>query len=446
MANEAIAAIATPPGRGGIGVVRISGPRLEATLSALVGASVVPRRASRVDFLGGDGTVIDQGLVLYFPAPNSYTGEDVIELHGHGGPVVMQLLLQRCIELGARIAEPGEFTKRAYLNDKIDLAQAEGVADLIDASTARAARCALRSMQGEFSRRIDALVAKLTELRVWVEATLDFPEDDVELLKRGNVSSKLEDLQRQLWDIFTASQQGTLLRDGIQVVLAGQPNVGKSSLLNALAGIERAIVTEIAGTTRDTIRETINVNGIPLHVIDTAGLRDPRDPVEKIGIEKTWEAINSADLVLWISDAARPETGVPNLTLNSRLPPGAPRLNIVNKIDLTGTSAYVREYEGGREVGVSARSGAGLELLRSSILQAVGWCATGEGVFMARERHLQALATASDHLKQAATKNLEIEFFAEELKLAQLALGSITGEITADDLLGKIFSSFCIGK
>jgi tRNA modification GTPase len=446
MANEVIAAIATPSGRGGIGVVRISGADLASMLDALVGKAIIPRRASHVDFLGDDGAVIDQGLALYFPAPNSYTGEDVIELQGHGGPVVLQLLLQRCLALGARIAEPGEFTKRAYLNDKLDLAQAEGVADLIDASTAQAARCAMRSLQGEFSRKIDALVEMLTGLRTWVEATLDFPEEDVELLERGNVRFKLEDLRRQLSKIISASQQGRLLREGIQIVLAGQPNVGKSSLLNALAGAERAIVTEIAGTTRDAIRETVNLNGIPLHVIDTAGLREPRDPVEKIGIAKTWEAIASADVVLWISDASRPDTCVVDEALGSRLPLGAPRLDISNKIDLVGMQPYLREEGRGRQVGVSAKSGAGLELLRSSILDAVGWGGAGEGVFMARERHLQALSKASNHLDQAAAIITEIELFAEELKLAQRALGSITGEISADDLLGKIFSSFCIGK
>jgi tRNA modification GTPase len=415
-------------------------------LRALIGNDVVARRASRADFLESDGSVVDQGLVLYFPAPHSYTGEDVIELQGHGGPVVLQLLLQRCLELGARIAEPGEFTKRAYLNDKLDLAQAEGVADLIDASTAQAVRCALRSLQGEFSKKIEALVDMLTELRMWVEATLDFPEEDVELLERGNARFKLESLRQLLAQVIAASRQGRLLREGIQVVLAGQPNVGKSSLLNALAGMERAIVTEIAGTTRDTIRETVSLNGVPLHIVDTAGLREPRDPVEKIGIAKTWEAIATADLVLWICDAARPETNAADPALEAHLPAGVPRLDVLNKIDLIGIQPYLRVREGGREIGVSATSGAGMELLRSSILDAVGWAGIGEGLFMARERHLQALNTASGHLDQAVAKSAEIELFAEELKLAQLALGSITGEVSADDLLGKIFSHFCIGK
>jgi tRNA modification GTPase len=446
MANEAIAAIATPPGRGGIGVVRISGPQLGTLLRGLVAKDVAARRATRAGFLDADGHLIDQGLVLYFPAPHSYTGEDVIELHGHGGPVVMQLLLQRCLDLGARIAEPGEFTKRAFLNGKLDLAQAESVADLIDASTAQAARCALRSLQGEFSSQIDAMVEALTELRMLVEATLDFPEEDVELLERGNAHARLEQVRQQVAQIITASRQGSLLREGIQVVLAGQPNVGKSSLLNALAGIERAIVTEIPGTTRDAIRETINLGGVPLHVIDTAGLRDPRDPVEKIGIEKTWQAIGAADLVLWIIDATRKETAMADSALAARLPVGVPQLHIVNKIDLVGIEPHCSAQQGAIDIAVSAKTGAGLDLMRSAMLQAVGWSGTGEGVFMARERHLQALHAAAGHLDQAVARSAELELFAEELAQAQKALASITGEVSADDLLGKIFSHFCIGK
>ncbi len=446
MASDAIAAIATPPGRGGIGVVRISGQHLGPMLRGLVANDVIPRRATRAEFLNADGSMIDQGLVLYFPAPHSYTGEDVIELQGHGGPVVLWLLLQRCFELGARIAEPGEFTKRAFLNDKLDLAQAESVADLIDASTAQAARCALRSFQGEFSRQIDAMVEALTELRMLVEATLDFPEDDVDLLERGNAHTRLDQVRRQLAQIIAASRQGSLLREGIQVVLAGQPNVGKSSLLNALAGVERAIVTEIPGTTRDAIRETINLSGVPVHVIDTAGLRAPRDPVEQIGITRTWEAIGAADLVLWISDATRKETAVEDPALAAKLPAGVPQLHILNKIDLVGIEAHDCKQGGVTEVAVSAKTGAGLALLRSAMLEAVGWGGSGEGVFMARERHLQALHTATGHLDLAVARGAELELFAEELKLAQNALASITGELSADDLLGKIFSHFCIGK
>jgi tRNA modification GTPase len=445
MANDAIAAIATPPGRGGIGVVRVSGPGLEPTLRALAGRDVRPRQATRADFLDAAGAVIDQGLILYFRAPHSYTGEDVIELQGHGGPVVLNLLLQRCLELGARLAEPGEFTKRAFLNDKIDLAQAEGVADLIDAATAQAARCAMRSLQGDFSRRIEALVDALTELRIFVEATLDFPDEEVEFLESGKVRARLAAIRAQLAAIIAASQQGQLLRDGIHVVLTGQPNVGKSSLLNALAGTERAIVTEIPGTTRDLIRETINLHGVPLHVIDTAGLREPRDPVEKIGIERTWQAVAAADLVLWVSDLTRPETCVPDPALGVRTTAGVPQLHALNKVDLAGLEPCVRTISGMVEVAVSAKSGAGLDLLKAAVLAAAGWDVANEGVFMARERHLQALQLAQEHVNQAAGQS-QVEFLAEELKLAQRILGGITGEITADDLLGKIFSHFCIGK
>ena len=446
MANEAIAAIATPPGRGGIGVVRISGPGLGPMLKALTALDVIPRHATRADFLSDEGDVLDQGIVLYFPAPHSYTGEDVVELQGHGGPVVLNLLLQRCLQLGARIAEPGEFTKRAFLNDKLDLAQAESVADLIDAATAQAARCAVRSLQGNFSHEIDTMVEALTDLRMWVEATLDFPEEDVELLDRGKVRARLETIRSQLAQIIRASQQGRLLREGIHVVLTGHPNVGKSSLLNALAGAERAIVTEIPGTTRDSIRETINLDGVPLHVIDTAGLREPRDPVEKIGITRTWEALRSADLVLWVSDVTRPETNVADPGQAARLPAGIPRVHVLNKIDIAGTQPYRHAIDALVEVGMSAKTGSGLDLLKSAILAAVGWGGAGEGLFMARERHLEALHAAAEHVGQATERITEIELLAEELKLAQQALSSITGKVSADDLLGRIFSSFCIGK
>jgi tRNA modification GTPase len=445
MAGEIIAAIATPAGRGGIGVVRISGSGLQPLLGALVADPVVPRRATRAEFLNADGGVIDQGLVLYFAAPASYTGEDVIELQAHGGPVVLHLLLKRCLELGARIAEPGEFTKRAFLNDKVDLAQAEGIADLIDASTTEAARCALRSLQGEFSQHINVLVQALTDLRMLVEATLDFPEEDIELLERGNGRERLEKIRWQLAQITAASRQGRLLREGIQVVLAGQPNVGKSSLLNALAGAERAIVTDIPGTTRDAIRETINVKGVPLHVIDTAGLRDPRDEVEEIGIARTWEAIAQADLVLWVRDATRPETMTTDPAVAGRLPPNVHQLHVVNKIDLVNIQTPPSQANAG-DVLISAKTGAGLELLQIAILDAVGWGGSSEGLFMARERHLQALRLATHHLGNAAALTGALELFAEELRLAQNALASITGEVTADDLLGKIFANFCIGK
>ena len=446
MANEVIAAIATPPGRGGIGVVRISGLRLESMLRALVNMDVAPRVATRADFRSTDGGVIDQGLVLFFPAPHSYTGEDVIELQGHGGPMVLQLLLRRCLDLGARIAEPGEFTKRAFLNDKLDLAQAESVADLIDASTAEAARCALRSLQGEFSQRIEAMVQGLINLRMLVEATLDFPEEDVEFLEKANALATLEDLGQQLAAIFAASRQGSLLREGIHVVIAGEPNVGKSSLMNCLAGEELAIVTDIPGTTRDAIRQTINVHGVPLRMIDTAGLREPIDKVEKIGISKTWDEITKADLVLWVSDVTRLETSVMDPDIAARLPTGVPQIRVVNKIDLCGEKPEKNAAEKATEVALSAKTGAGIERLRSAMLEAVGWGGNEEGLFMARERHLQALQMAQTHLGQASASMSQLELFAEELKLAQHALASITGEFTADDLLGKIFSHFCIGK
>jgi len=446
MANEVIAAIATPPGRGGIGVVRISGPRLEPMLHALVNTGIAPRRATRVDFRNSDGGAIDQGLVLFFPAPHSYTGEDIIELQGHGGPVVLQLLLRRCLELGARIAEPGEFTKRAFLNNKLDLAQAESVADLIDARTAEAARCAVRSLQGEFSRCVDAMVQGLIELRVLVEVTLDFPEEEVEFLDQANAQGRLATLCQQLAEIISASRQGSLLREGINVVIVGAPNVGKSSLLNLLAGEELAIVTEIPGTTRDAIRQTINVQGVPLRIIDTAGLRETGDPVEIAGISMTWHEISKSDLVLWLSDATRPETRATDLDIAYRLPAGIPQIKVVNKIDLCGYTPL--KYAEGKttEVAVSAKTGSGIEQLRCAILEAVGWGGSDEGLFMARERHLQALQAAHEHLGLAAANASQLELFAEELKLAQNALSGITGKYSADDLLGEIFSSFCIGK
>lgn len=443
MANEVIAAIATPPGRGAIGVVRVSGPHLDSMLRALVDIAVSPRSATLAKFRAADGGVIDQGLVLFFPSPNSYTGEDMIELQGHGGPIVLQLLLKRCIQFGARIAEPGEFTKRAFLNDKLDLAQAEGVADLIDASTAEAARCAVRSLNGDFSNNINSLVRRLTALRMLVEATLDFPDEDVEFLDQADAQGKLAELQQQLAAILVASRQGSLLREGMSVVIAGEPNVGKSSLMNCLVGEDLAIVTDIPGTTRDTIRQTIAVHGVPLHIIDTAGLREPRDLVEEIGISKTWEQISKADLVLWVSDATRPRTRVANPAIAVRLPADIRQLTVVNKIDLCGTKPAAQAID---EIALSAKTGDGVELLRDAMLKTVGWGGSGEGLFMARERHLQALSKAQAHLTQATANIAILEFFAEELRLAQSALREITGEFTADDLLGRIFSSFCIGK
>ncbi len=443
MANDAIAAVATPAGRGGVAVIRLSGPDLRPILRALCAIEPAPRRAVLAGFLGASGKTIDRGLVLFFPAPHSYTGEDVVELQGHGGPVVVQLLLERCVELGARIAEPGEFSKRAFLNDKMDLAQAEAVADLINATTAEAARCAIRSLDGDFSARIGALVASLTELRVLLEATLDFPEEEIDFIERYGLKQKLGDLSASLRAVFAASRQGSLLREGIHVVLAGHPNVGKSSLLNRLAGADRAIVTDIPGTTRDAIREAVSLRGVPLHIVDTAGLREAQDPVEKIGIERSHEAISKADLVLWIADAARPETHDVDMALLDRLAPEVARIRVINKVDLIGVAARRPTADG--EVWISTRSGEGIEDLKTTILRAAGW-GDGEGVFLARARHLQALSEASSHLVVAEARIEQLDLCAEELRLAQSALGSITGEVTADDLLGKIFSQFCIGK
>jgi tRNA modification GTPase len=443
MANDAIVAVATPAGCGGVAVIRLSGPDLRPLLRKLCAIEPVPRRAALAGFLGTAGETIDRGLALFFPAPHSYTGEDVIELQGHGGPVVVQLLLARCVELGARIAEPGEFSKRAFLNDKMDLAQAEAVADLINATTAEAARCAVRSLDGEFSLCIDALVASLTELRVLIEATLDFPEEEIDFIERYGLKQKLGELSAGVNAVFAASRQGSLLREGIHVVLAGHPNVGKSSLLNRLAGADRAIVTDIPGTTRDAIREAISLRGVPLHIVDTAGLREAQDPVEKIGIERSHEAISKADLVLWIADAARPATLAMDDGLLDRLAPGVAKIGVINKADLVDPAK--RTSIEGADLWVSARSGDGLEELKTRVLHAAGW-RDGEGVYLARTRHLQALSEASSHLGAAEAGIEQLDLCAEELRLAQSALGSITGEVTADDLLGKIFSQFCIGK
>jgi tRNA modification GTPase len=445
VAKEIIAAVATAPGRSGIGIVRISGPSLTTMIGALAGRSLPPRRAVHTRFLDRDGGTIDEGIALYFPTPHSYTGEDVLELHGHGGPVVMQLLLKRCLDLGARVAQPGEFTKRAFLNDKLDLAQAEGVADLIDASTAEAARCALRSLQGAFSDRIHELGRELTNLRMWVEATLDFPEEELDFLRQPEAEGKLGEVRQKLNAVLEASQQGSLLREGIHIVLAGQPNVGKSSLLNRMAGADLAIVTEIPGTTRDAIRVTVDVGGVPAHIIDTAGLRESVDPVERIGVARTWGAIEKADLVVLLIDSTSGETEADRKIL-ARLPQHLPRLRVMNKIDLLPRKPTVEAMDGTTVVWLSAKTGEGVPALCESLLETVGWRQQGEGVFMARERHLQALAVAREHVDAAAQHGRQLELLAEELRLAQEQLSTITGEFTADDLLGEIFSRFCIGK
>jgi len=443
--NDTIAAIATAPGTSGIGVVRVSGPDLGRIITALIGKIPSPRHAVLSEFHDAQGIAIDQGIALYFPAPYSYTGEDVLELQGHGGPVVLQQLLKRCIELGVRPAQPGEFTRRAYLNDKLDLAQAESVADLISAATAEAARGAMLSLRGVFSQKIDEFAQRLVELRALVEATLDFPDEEIEFLRQIDGEGKLASIRAGLDQLMSASQQGSLLREGIRVVLAGQPNVGKSSLLNRLAGEDLAIVTEIPGTTRDAIRQSINLNGIPAHIIDTAGLRDSSDLVERIGIERTWEAIEKADLILLLIDATLGEREA-DREIVRRLPSSLPCIKVMNKADLLAGPAGQARRGSRHEIWLSAKTGDGIDLLRASLLEAVGWQGHAEGLFMARERHVQALESARRCLERAAQQGRHLELFAEELRLAQESLGAITGEFTPDDLLGEIFSRFCIGK
>ena len=443
MKTPPIAAIATAPGRGGVGIVRLSGTGLKSWIEPLTGkvpsdTFAAPRIATLTPFIDTAGQAIDEGLLIYFAGPNSFTGEDVIELHGHGGPVVMQLLLGRCLDLGARLAEPGEFTRRAFINGKLDLAQAEAVADLINASTATAARSAVRSLQGDFSRAIDALMQPLIELRALTEATLDFPEEEVDFLKSIQAEARLQNIREALTQVQASARQGKLLHDGLTVVLIGQPNVGKSSLLNALAGEDLAIVTPVAGTTRDVVRAHLQIEGVPLHVIDTAGLHDTSDEVEQLGIERTWKEIEKADVAVLLTDAQHGFTLAEQDIIN-RLPEGMTRVTVQNKIDLGAASTATDALQ------ISAKTGLGIELLRAKLLEIAGW-QPGESLFIARERHLRALYDASDHLNMANAALPALEIFAEELRLAHKALQSITGEYTPDDLLGDIFSRFCIGK
>ena len=456
--SSPIAAIATAPGRGGIGVVRVSGKDLSSVMQAVCGSTQLkPRYATYLPFLNEDGSAIDQGIALYFKAPHSYTGEDVLELQGHGGPIVLQMLLQRCLaageEIGLRMAQPGEFTHRAFLNDKLDLAQAEAVADLIEASTEAAARSASQSLSGVFSKTIHALVDKVVHLRMLVEATLDFPEEEIDFLEKSDAHGQLKRIRTDLEQIFSEAAQGALLRDGLNVVLAGQPNVGKSSLLNALAGADVAIVTPIAGTTRDKVTETIQMEGVPLNIIDTAGIRDAGDEVERIGIERTWGEVHKADVIVHLLDASRgPTRGDEDIV--ERLPPDVPVLRVWNKIDLSGHKPAIDRMPDATHIYLSAAERIGIDLLRSELLRVAGWQQTGESRFLARERHLLALKAARDHLEVAvlhADKDSQIndaalDLLAEELRLAQERLNSITGEFTSDDLLGVIFSRFCIGK
>lgn len=479
--NEPIAAIATAPGRGAVGIVRVSGPGLGPLVQVLCGKALKPREATYLPFRDAAGQPIDQGLALYFPAPHSYTGEDVLELQAHGGPVVLQLLLARCLEAaaapdaasgrpvlaGLRLAQPGEFTERAFLNDKIDLAQAEAIADLIDASTEAAARSASRSLAGAFSQEIHALRDALVHLRMLVEATLDFPEEEIDFLRKADAHGQLSNLQQTLAGVMRRASQGALLREGIKVVIAGQPNAGKSSLLNALAGAELAIVTPIAGTTRDKVQQTIQIEGVPLHVIDTAGLRESDDEVEKIGIARAWDEIAAADAVLFLHDLSRAETpeyaaadALIAGTIAQKLPASVPVIDVWNKIDRVaqgGGEAAAEAAAAGQggesghpSVRLSARTGEGLDALRRLLLEVAGWQAAPEGLYIARARHIAALQAVDGHLMEAAAQlhaaGPALDLLAEELRLAQNALNAITGEFTSDDLLGVIFSSFCIGK
>jgi tRNA modification GTPase len=463
---DPIAAIATAPGRGAVGIVRVSGKSVQPIIAALCGKPLKPREATYLPFADAQGNAIDQGLAIHFPAPHSYTGEDVLELQAHGGAIVLQLLLARCLEagqsIGLRVASPGEFTERAFLNDKIDLAQAEAIADLIDASTEAAARSASRSLAGAFSREVHALRDALIHLRMLVEATLDFPEEEIDHLSRGNAHGQLDTLTHTTQALLQKTQQGALLREGIKVVIAGQPNAGKSSLLNALAGAELAIVTPIAGTTRDKVQQTIQIDGVPLHIIDTAGLRDSVDVVEQIGIQRAWDEIEAADAVIHLHDLAATldaATAAQTKALDAALGETialktgnrVPVIQIWNKLDKSPADALPAGLANNdSSIAISAKTGQGIDQLRKKLLDIAGWQSAPEGIFIARERHVQAIKAVQAHLSIAsehlAAKAQNLDLLAEELRLAQNALGSITGEFSADDLLGEIFSRFCIGK
>lgn len=467
--SDPIVAIATAPGRGAVGIVRVSGLDVSAVMRAVCGRLLKPREATYLPFLAADGATLDRGLALHFPSPHSYTGEEVLELQAHGGTVVLQLLLKRCLEagqeIGLRLAQPGEFTQRAFLNDKLDLAQAEAVADLIDASTEAAARSASRSLSGAFSEEIRNLLAMLTELRLLIEATLDFPEEEIDILQRADVRGRLEALHVSLAAIRQKARQGALLREGIKVVIAGRPNAGKSSLLNALAGAELAIVSPIAGTTRDKVQQTIQMEGVPVHVVDTAGLRESADEIERMGVQRAWAEIEAADAVLFLHDLSvldsrflqaghpieRTSLGAEDAAiadmLTARLPAEVPVLDVWNKLDAI---EHRPSLASPLAVCLSAKTGEGIEGLRQMLLNLCGWQSVPEGVFMARERHLQALDVVAQQL-QAAQEQLSsaapaLDLLAEELRLAQNALSGITGPFGSDDLLGLIFSRFCIGK
>ena len=453
MKSDTIVAQATPPGRGGVGILRISGPKVQEVAQAVLGKLPKARYAEYLPFLANDGSTLDEGIALFFPNPHSFTGEDVLELQGHGGPVILDLLLKRVLEIAnVRIAKPGEFSERAFLNDKLDLAQAEAIADLIDASSEQAAKSAISSLQGVFSKKVNALVESLIHLRIFTEAAIDFPEEEIDFLSDGKIEAELNQVIERLNEVRQEAKQGTLLREGMKVVIAGRPNAGKSSLLNALAGRDAAIVTNIAGTTRDVLREHIHIDGMPLHIIDTAGLREASDEVERIGIERAWQEIEQADRVLFMVDSTttnetNPEKLWPEFI--ERLPKNIPVTVIRNKADLTGEALGYSEEEGYALIQLSARTGEGVTLLREHLKQAMGFSSSTEGGFLARRRHLQALEKASEHLNNGQYQLITFhagELLAEELRLAQEALSEITGQFTSDDLLGRIFSSFCIGK
>ena len=443
--TDTIAAIATPSGRGGVGIVRVSGPNCLEIADKILKKAPSPRKAEYCPFYDVNHDIIDHGIALFFNNPHSFTGEDVLELQGHGGPVVMDMLLKRVCELGARIANAGEFSERAFLNDKMDLAQAEAIADLIEADSAEAARAAVRSMQGEFSTHINNLVEQLIHLRIYVEAALDFPEEEIDFLADAHVGNELNSLVGSINNVWASARQGSLLREGMTVVIAGRPNAGKSSLLNALSGRESAIVTHVEGTTRDVLREHIQIDGMPLHVIDTAGLRETQDPVEQEGVRRAWLEIEKADRILLVVDQQQPNDG--NLIEN--LPKNIEITRIHNKIDISGETAGIKNLKGGIHAAISAKTGDGIEELKNHLKECMGFEQSTEGQFMARRRHLTALDTANLSIK-SAQQNLQTiqagELIAEDLKTAQNALSEITGEFSSDDLLGRIFSSFCIGK
>lgn len=447
--SQPIVAIATAPGRGGIGVVRVSGPHLGPFIFKLLGKNLTPRHAHYLPFHDENAVAIDHGIALYFQNPNSYTGEDILELQGHGGPAVMQQLLRRCLAVGTefdlRLADPGEFTQRAFLNNKIDLAQAEAVADLIDATSEAAARAAASSLSGIFSERINLLATSIVQLRLLVEATLDFPEEEIEFLEKYQARSKLNSIRQDLDQIIAQSRQGLVLREGLHVVLAGEPNVGKSSLLNALAGEDLAIVTDIAGTTRDKVTQIIHIEGVPITIIDTAGLRDTSDLIESIGISRSWDEIKKADVILHLMDATKPTSHLDN-KIDSTRSRQSIVLSVMNKIDLLDKTATLPK----EAIGISARTGLGLNHLKKKLLEIAGWNPGQESPWLARQRHIDALEQARMHLslahEHAAESDRVLDLFAEELRLAHDALGNITGRMTPDDLLGEIFSRFCIGK